>query len=126
MKVSDAYPSKYLRAADLQGRTIILTIAKVVMETLGTDQKPVVYFNDARKGLVTNKTNAGAIATFAGEEMDSWTGKQIELFPTPVTFQGRTVDAIRVRAPDPVQANKTAPAATPAPNDSDPDDPIDL
>ena len=123
MLVSDAFPSKYLRAADLQGRTTTLTIEKVVMEDLNGDQKPVVYFADTKKGLVLNVTNARAIAQLAGDDMSNWSGMPLELFSTPVSFQGRTVDAIRVRPLDPARKNK-APIKAPAPDD--PNDPLDL
>ena len=81
---------------------------------------------DAKKGLVLNVTNARAIATLAGDDMDTWTGTQIELFSTPVTFKGQVTEGIRVRPIDQVHTKKPAPATTPAPNDLDPDDPIDL
>ena len=112
LNVSDAYPSNYMKADDLGSHAVVLAIAHVEMEDLGTDRKPVAYFADAKKGLVLNKTNATAIAAEHGDNMHGWKGKQIELFTTPVTFQGQTRDAIRVR---PVKAE--APA-TGLPSDS--------
>ena len=97
MKVSDAYPSNYIKAIDLDGRTAELTIRNVTMEDLGNDRKPVAHFSDAKKGLVLNVTNASAVAAEFGDDMDAWAGHKIELYGTPVTFQGKTVDAIRVR-----------------------------
>ena len=120
MRVSDAFPSKFLKADDLQGRTVKLTIDHVEMDEVGDDRKPIVYFQDAKKGLVLNVTNARAIAALAGDEMSTWGDMPIELFSTPVSFQGRTVDAIRVRPLDPAHAKKTAPAATSTPNALDP------
>lgn len=97
MKVSDAFPSNYLKATDLNDHTPTLAIDHVAVETLGDDRKPVAYFTDTKKGLVLNKTNATAIAAEHGDDMDAWKGKKIELFAMPVTFQGQTRDAIRVR-----------------------------
>lgn len=99
MKVSEAFPSQYLKAADLNGRNVSLTIKNVDIETIGDDRKPVVYFEGKEKGLVLNKTNANTIAFTYGDDMDEWRGGEIIIFPTTTDFQGRTVDAIRVKIP---------------------------
>ena len=98
MRVSDAFPSNYLKASDLQGNNVVATISHVVMEDVGDDHKPIVYFQGKKKGLVLNKTNANNIVVLHGDEMDAWVGKQITLFPAMVDYQGRTVEAIRVKA----------------------------
>ncbi len=121
--VSDAFPSLYLKAADLKNRTVKVTIDKVVFEEIGQnrDSKPILYFNDAKKGLVLNKTNATEIAATHGDQMEGWTGKEIELFSMMVPFQGQNVPAIRVRAvAKPVIAE--AVLAGPA----DPNDPLGI
>ena len=104
--VSDAFPSKYLKAADLNNRTFKAKIEKVVFEEIGQnkDRKPIIYFDKVKKGLVLNKTNALEIAATYGDQMENWTGKEIELFSQMVPFQGQNVPAIRVRAVVPVAA----------------------
>ena len=100
MKISEVYSSDWLKAGDLQGRTIRVAISHVELTDLGDDrQKPVVYFKGKKKGLVLNKTNAGTIAAALGDDCESWSGEEIELFPQQVTFQGQMVPAIRVRVP---------------------------
>jgi hypothetical protein len=49
--VSDAFPSNYLKAADLQNRTIKLKMDKVIFEEIGQekDKKPVLYFAEVKK-----------------------------------------------------------------------------
>ncbi len=98
--VNDAFPSNFLKAADLNNRTIKLKIDKVVFEEIGQtkDKKPVAYFTDVKKGLVLNKTNATTIGSVHGQEFEGWTGKEIELFEQMVPFQGQNVPSIRVRA----------------------------
>ncbi len=98
--VSDAFPSNFLKAADLNNRTVKVMINKVVFEEIGQEKKskPVIYFDKVQKGLVLNKTNAVEIAAKYGETMEGWTGKEIELFSMMVPFQGQNVPAIRVRA----------------------------
>jgi hypothetical protein len=99
MKISSAFPSQYLKAADLNDRAVRVTIADVRMEDIGGDHKPILYFVGKEKGLVMNKTNANTISGRFGDDTDDWNGQDIELFPTIVDFQGRSVDAIRVRIP---------------------------
>ena len=98
--VSEAFPSNYLKAADLKNRTFKATINKIVFEEIGQNKesKPIVYFDKVKKGLVLNKTNAVEIAATHGDQMEGWTGKEIELFSQMVPFQGQNVAAIRVRA----------------------------
>jgi len=111
MKISAAYPSKYLKAADLQDKPVTLIMARVELESIsdGEDKKPVLYFTKAKKGLVLNKTNSKVIATAYGDDTDMWDGQQLVLFPAMVDFKGDTVEAIRVRVPKPAAAPKPAP-----------------
>ncbi len=98
--VSELFPSRFLKAADLKGRTVKVKIKKVEVEEIGQDkdQKAVAYFDGVERGLVLNKTNAFAIAEIHGDPTDGWTGKEIEIFSMMVPYQGQNVAAIRVRA----------------------------
>lgn len=99
MNINDAYPSNYLKAHDLQGRTVNVVMDRVGFEKIGSDEKPVLYFQGKEKGLVLNKTNANNIAHVYGPETDGWRGQSITLFEAMVDFRGETVAAIRVRGP---------------------------
>jgi arabinogalactan endo-1,4-beta-galactosidase len=112
MKVSQAFPSEFIKAADLNGQNARVTMARVEMKDIGDDQKPVLYFKGKEKGLVLNKTNSNNIAILYGDEMDEWLGQEIILFEAMVDFQGKTVPAIRVRGPQP-KDRSTAPARQP-------------
>lgn len=101
MRVSEAYPSAYLKAADLQGRTVNVKIDRYTIEEIGDDRKPVLYFVGKEKGLVLNKTNANEIAFVYGDDMDQWLGQGIELFSMQVSFQGKMMPGLRVRVPRP-------------------------
>ena len=124
--ISDAFPSNYLRAADLANRTIKLKIEKVVFEEIGQekDKKPVMYFADVKKGLVLNKTNATTIGAVHGQEFEGWTGKEIELFSMMVPFQGQNVAAIRVRAV--TEPEEPIPARPTRADYNDPNDPLGI
>jgi hypothetical protein len=100
MRVDEAFPSKYLSASDLQGRPAIVRIDMIQMEKLDDGNKPVLYFVGKKKGFVCNKTNATKIADILrDDEMDRWPGQTVELYEAEVDYQGRSVAAIRVRAP---------------------------
>lgn len=101
MKITDAFPSNYLKAADLNGRAVKVTIADCQLEHLDDEQKPVIRFQGKQKGMVLNRTNAGVIAAALGEETGGWVGREVELYPDRTMFQGRMVDCLRVRVPAP-------------------------
>lgn len=118
MDINAAFPSTYLKAADLQGRNVPVIIEYVEMEDIGGDHKPVIHFKGKERGLVLNKTNASTIAQMHGSDTDGWAGKSITLFASQTDFQGRSVPCIRVRLhqqqPKPVSDNMTNPNPTPA------------
>lgn len=97
MNVFDQFPSRYLKAGDLQGRTIRAKIANVVTEVIGNDSKMVIYFVGKEKGAVCNRTNAMTLAEAWGPDTDNWIGGDIEIFSTKVPFQGKLTDSLRVR-----------------------------
>ncbi len=99
MKMKDIYPSRYVKAADLQGREVEVVISDVVMEKIGDDNKPVIYFQNKDKGFVANKTNCGRIELAYGDDTDDWIGKPIVLGTEYVDFQGKSMEAIRVKPP---------------------------
>jgi hypothetical protein len=108
MKANDAFPSKFLAAADLQGNDVLVKITHVASDEIGNKQKFICYFAGKKKGLVLNKTNFNTIVKVTGQEdTDDWTGCEICLYPTMVDFQGDQVDAIRIKAPP--QKNGHAP-----------------
>ena len=120
MKITSAFPSRYLKAADIpSGRSIAVAVREVVMEGVESDHgpaedKPVVYFEDKQKGLVLNRTNAAVISEAYGDETDAWPGKPLEIYTTQTEFRGRMVPCLRLRiSAAAVVAAAVLPAATP-------------
>ncbi len=113
--IMNAFPSKYLKEADLMGTPHVFTMTNTSIEKVGDDTKPVVYFQEEQRGLVLNKTNANAISDLHGRETDNWPGKKIELFPHTTEFQGRMAPCIRVRKPQ--QAAQSSTPDDPFPGD---------
>ena len=99
MDINTAFPSSFLKAADLQGRCVDVTIENVTIEKLGEDSKPVVHFMGKEMGLALNKINSNAIAMMYSSETNNWTGQVISIYPTETEFAGKIVPCIRVKAP---------------------------
>ncbi len=100
MKISNAFPSAYWKATDLEGRPVKFIMDRVEMEDIGGDHKPILFFQGKDKGLVLNKTNSNNISAAYGDDTDGWAGKEIVLYPAMTDFQGKTVPCIRVRRPN--------------------------
>lgn len=115
MNINEAYPSHFLKAEDLKGKTVNVLIAAVKLEEIGQgtkkERKLLVSFQGKEKKLVCNKTNANIIAKLHGDNTDNWIGKWITILPREVEFQGDTVWAIRVS----LTATQTTQAAPPPP-----------
>lgn len=102
MRMSQAFPSKFLKSEDIGNQRWPLTIRAVQMEEVSdNEQKPIVYFHELEKGLVLNKTNAEMIVQLYGDDTDRWTGQKIEMYATPVQYQGQSKMGLRVLAPLP-------------------------
>jgi len=88
---SELYPGKYLKAADLQGKSYTLRIVSVAVEKLrqfdGTQAwKVVLTFDKAQKLLILNKTQCKTLTDITGsEQFQRWQGVTVKL--TPVTAQ---------------------------------------
>lgn len=122
MNINQAFPSKYLKAADAEDGDLVLTIARVKMETIGqgakAEQKPVVYFNEVEKGMVLNKTNAKMIGSIAkSDDTDDWTGVKVRVIATEVEFQGDLVMSLRVRTPQKAKGSTARESAEAPPVD---------
>jgi hypothetical protein len=112
-KISDAFPSKWLRAAEVDEAGETLTIRRVQYEEVAHNEKKLVcYFTQRDKGLVLNKTNGQTIAELYGDDTDEWYGQSITIYPAEVLFNQQIVPGIRVRSRKP----KTAAAPAQRPN----------
>jgi hypothetical protein len=96
MRSTDAFPSKYLKSADVKARPLIATISYVAQEAVGQDkkEKPVIYL-ESGKPIVCNRSNFEAIEDAFGDS-DDWPGKKIRVYCAPTSFQGKRVDGIRI------------------------------
>jgi hypothetical protein len=116
MKREDVFPSKYLKAADLKGKPVVLDIENAPLEVLKNgdgkeEHKTVLYFKGAKKALPLNQTNWDSVAAICGDDTDMWPGCRIELYPAKTQMGSKIVDCIRIRAP----AQRELPVRSPPP-----------
>ena len=113
MNINTAFPSKYIKAAEVPEEGLTLTIDRIEVEDVDGKgaMKPVVYFRKAKKGLALNVTNSKKITGLLGSpDTDTWIGRAITLYQSETEYQGDTVACVRVRA-----AKNGTPAAAPPP-----------
>ena len=92
----------YIKAEDLGGRAVRVSIERVSIEEIKSDgkteKKLVAHFAGKDKGLVLNRTNADTLnEIFGTDDYEEWTGP-IVLFPDTTKFGGKTVPCVRLRA----------------------------
>lgn len=100
MKANEAFPSNFLKAADLGKARPVVTISGIRSDKIGDDERRILSFKGKDKELVLNRTNWNMIAEVTGQDDDdNWIGHQVMLYATRVDYQGKRVDAIRVDYP---------------------------
>jgi len=122
MKVSQMFPKKYAAGEDLQGKAVTLTVAAVRSEKMyrPTEEKEiqgyVLYFKEAKKGVVLGRTLADEVAEAVGtDEAGDWPGQRITLYTEPKNVFGEVRQVFHAR-----KANGGAPP--PATLTEDPED----
>ena len=112
--INSVFGGGFLKAEDLGGRNVRVTIDKVEVKNFDDGDKLIVHFSGKDKALVCNKTNASIIAEVTGkQDTDDWPGETIWLVTKKVEFQGKLVPAIRVALEPPQQAALARQAAPP-------------
>lgn len=116
------YPTEYIKAPDLRGKDVTVTIARVAWENLvmeggRRDRKAVIHMTNARrvplgKRWVVGKTVLKQIAASVGSpDVSQWIGRQVTMYPTTCKGKaGETMECIRVRV-------RVSQAATEIPED---------
>jgi hypothetical protein len=120
MRKNQAFPSTYIKAADVKAKPIIAVISHLAQEAIGQDkqEKHVLHFEHG-KPLVLNRVNWEMLEDTFGDS-DDWTGHKVKLYAARTTFQSKIVDCVRVQPINP------QPAAKPAVEDADLNDEITI
>jgi hypothetical protein len=91
-----AFPSKYLRSPDVEGKHFTATVKRIEYEKMsdGTE-KPVAYFKGMKRGVVLNKTKASLLAHLAkSRNFDDWVGTSVDICGGTTQLRGETVPCI--------------------------------
>lgn len=114
-KISEMKESKFLKQTDV-GAGMLCTVQGVDQENVAKqgaepEMKWCLLIHESDKPLVLNSTNIQLCAkVFGSEDTDDWINKKIVLYTDPnVSYGGKIVGGIRVRAPKP-SAVKPKPA----------------
>jgi len=112
-RTSEMRESKFLKQGDV-GTGALMTVEScerynVAKEGAEPELKWCLTFSESDKPLVLNSTNIQLCERiFGSDDTDQWIGKKVVLYTDPnISFQGKVVGGIRVRAPK----VKTTPAA---------------
>ena len=98
LNADDFFKGRFLKASDLAGKPLTLTIAEVSREELDGLQKPIISFEEHDQQLALNKTNLESLVDLTRtKRMSDWVGRRITLVPEHTRFSGTSVDCIRVR-----------------------------
>lgn len=127
MNISQLKQSNFLTRAEV-GKGMLLTIRQINQENVAKQGAPeelrwCLHFEEVEKPMVLNSTNGQIIAGITkSEDTDSWPGQKIVAYDDPnVSFGGKLVGGIRVRAPRnqpaPTTAKPAAPVAAPESDD---------
>ena len=118
-RTSDMRESKFLKQSDV-GNGALMTLESceqhnVAKEGAPPEQKWCLTFAESDKPLVLNSTNIQLCERiFGSDDTDHWIGKKLVLYTDPnVSYAGKVVGGIRVRAPK--QKAGAAPAPPPPP-----------
>lgn len=100
-RVSEVYVSNWLKAEDLAGKTVKVTIAKAGADLLpqsdGSKQtRIIVDFVGKQKRLILNRTQAAALAALGGDDTDLWTGLEVYLSPSLASNNKATITILPV------------------------------
>lgn len=105
--ISEVYQSNsdFLKAEDIGANFWTANIKAVDMKNFDDgSRKLFIMFHELDKGLVLNKTNADTLGDLYGRNTDGWVNRPVMLMTMPVDYQGKKVQAIRLRAPAQQQA----------------------
>jgi len=121
MHISQLKKSNFLTRGDV-GKGVLVTIKNITQENVAKEGAPeelrwCLHFAELDKPAVLNSTNGQIIAQITkSEDTDTWPGHKVVLYDDPtVSFGGKLVGGIRVRAPRNQPAAPVAPKPAPAP-----------
>ncbi len=81
----ELYPGRFIKAGELHGKKVTLTIADVTTEELvgdnGKKVKGILSFRETPKAIALNRTNGTCLREMFGRKLSEWVGKRVTIFP---------------------------------------------
>jgi hypothetical protein len=81
----ELYPGRFLKAGELHGKKVTLTISDITTEELvgdsGKKVKGILAFKETPKAIALNRTNGTCLREMFGRKLSEWIGKRITIFP---------------------------------------------
>ncbi len=81
----ELYPGRFIKAGELNGKKVTLTISDVDTEELVGDKGPkvkgIISFERTPKKLALNRTNGTCLREMFGRKLSDWVGKRVVLYP---------------------------------------------
>jgi hypothetical protein len=93
----EMFPSKYMKATDLDGKEFRVTISGLRSEKV-VDTEPekwILYFQGSDRGMVLNQTNGATLMTAYGKNTDGWINQAVILYAEMTSYQNKM--GLRVR-----------------------------
>lgn len=88
----ELYDGKFLKAGELKGRQVTLTVKSVDIYELegkdGPEKRGVVAFEKTPKLIALNKINGLCLKALFGRNPQQWVGKRVTIFPDVVKEAG--------------------------------------
>jgi hypothetical protein len=88
----ELYDGKFLKAGELKGQRVTLTIKSVDIYELegkkGPERRGVISFDERPKLIALNKINGLCLRAMFGRLLAKWEGKRITIFPDVVKEAG--------------------------------------
>ncbi|OFW99260.1 MAG: hypothetical protein A3E78_11785 [Alphaproteobacteria bacterium RIFCSPHIGHO2_12_FULL_63_12] len=100
--VNEFLQFKYVRKEDIRDQIFLLKIKGVTVERFGGDDRLVVYFDRARKGMLLDRDTITSLGKDFGEHTDLWVGAEVEvLVERKFRRDGTSFEGVTVRKPLP-------------------------
>ena len=86
MDFDQLFPGRFIKAGELNGKDVTLTIDAIRLEDLPSDKggektRGVIAFKQTKKEWVLNRTNAECLKGMWGRDTDNWIGKRVTIYP---------------------------------------------
>lgn len=110
MHYEKLFPGRFIKSADFDGKDVTLTVKNVRAEEIDDKTKAIMRFEETKRELVLNRTNAEALRVCFGPQVEAWVGKRVTFFPATIKdpFGEGEISAIRVRGSPDITEPKSA------------------